>query len=76
LFIPDPFFRTNVGDQGSDPIIEAFTNAMPEGLQLHYVDNWDVYHLALGEVHCGTNVLRTPTEDWWTSAMHLLEDPR
>lgn len=76
LFIPDPFFRNDEGDQGSDPFIEAFTDVMPEGLELHYVDNWDVYHLALGEVHCGTNVLRTPIEDWWTSALPLLENPR
>jgi len=76
LFIPDPFFRANEGDQGSDPFIEAFTAAMPEGMNLHYVDNWDVYHLALGEVHCGTNVLRAPANDWWTSALHLLETPK
>ena len=76
LFIPDPFFRTVEGDQSSDPLIEAFTAAMPDGLELHYVDNWDVYHLALGEVHCGTNVLRAPQGEWWTSALHLLETSR
>ncbi len=76
LFIPDPFFRTVENDQSSDPFIDAFTAAMPEGMELHYVDNWDVYHLGLGEVHCGTNVLRTPAGDWWTSAMHLLETSR
>ena len=29
---------------------------MPSELELHFVDNWDVYHMGLGEVHCGTNV--------------------
>ena len=73
LFIPDPYFRTNTGDQSTDPIIEAFTAQMPDGLILNYVDNWDTYHLALGEVHCGTNVLRTPTDNWWEVGLHLLE---
>jgi protein-arginine deiminase len=37
------------------------------------MDDWDVYHLALGEVHCGTNVTRTPTADWWERGLHLLD---
>lgn len=76
LFLADPYFRQDEGDQSVDPMIEAFTESLPEGLVPHYVDNWDVYHLALGEVHCGTNVLRTPTEDWWTAALPLLENDR
>ena len=74
LFIPDPFFRTNLADQSSDPVLQDFASRVPEGMQLHFVDNWDVYHLGLGEVHCGTNVQRTPLEEWFTSAMHLLEN--
>ncbi|MGH1342637.1 MAG: protein-arginine deiminase family protein [Nannocystales bacterium] len=76
LFLADPFFRQDEGDQSSDPMIEAFSAALPDGMVPHYVDNWDVYHLALGEVHCGTNVLRAPTEDWWTTALPLLENDR
>ncbi len=39
------------------------------GLTVHYVDDWATYHDALGEVHCGSNVLRTPpaTPRWWES---------
>ncbi len=74
LFLADPFFRQDEGDKSVDPFIEAFTDSLPDGLVPHYVDNWDVYHLGLGEVHCGTNVLRTPTEDWWTAALPLLEN--
>lgn len=73
LFVPDPFFRTDVGDQASDPVLQAFEDALPDGLVTHYVDNWDVYHLGLGEVHCGANVLRHPTDQWWESALDLLE---
>ena len=72
LFIADPFLRSNLGSQGSDPLIAAFSASMPAGLQLHYVDDWDVYHMGLGEVHCGSNTRRTPIEPWWASAAHLL----
>jgi protein-arginine deiminase len=71
VFIPDPFFRSVVSQSG-DPFINEFTNLMPAGMQLHYVDDWDVYHLGIGEVHCGSNVQRTPTDTWWTSATDLL----
>ncbi len=72
LFIPDPFFRDFGEDRSFDPVIEAFTNSLPPSLIPHYVDDWDVYHLALGEVHCGTNMTRTPTDHWWEVALHLL----
>lgn len=71
LMTADPFFRSVVS-QTNDPVINAFRAAMPAGMQLHFVDDWDVYHLGLGEVHCGTNVRRTPTGSWWTSAAHLM----
>ncbi|MCX4241010.1 protein-arginine deiminase family protein [Paraliomyxa miuraensis] len=72
LFVPDPYFRTDLGDQGSDPVIDAFTANLPDSLVPHYVDDWDVYHLGLGEVHCGTNMTRTPIANWWEVALHLL----
>lgn len=74
IFLADPFFRTDVADQSADPIIAAITALLPTSLSLHFVDDWDVYHLGLGEVHCGTNVQRTPAGDWWTTALHLLEE--
>jgi hypothetical protein len=50
-----------------DPFIEAFNEVAPAALNLHYLDNWNTYHLMWGEVHCGTNIIRTPREDlmWW-----------
>jgi protein-arginine deiminase len=74
LFTADPFFRA-VQAQSADPIISSFTSLMPPGMQLHFIDNWDVYHMGLGEVHCGTNVRRTPTSTWWTTAGHLMGGP-
>lgn len=37
------------------------------GLHVHFVDSW-YYHIRLGEIHCGTNVLRAapaPKVKWW-----------
>lgn len=73
LFIPDPFLRGNGEGQGADALIEWFNNNMPPALQLHFIDDWYSYHLQRGEVHCGTNVRRTPEHtDWWEVAAHLL----
>jgi hypothetical protein len=43
------------------------------GLTVHWIDDWDTYHRQAGEIHCGTNVVRTPAEaapsysgpQWW-----------
>jgi len=34
---------------------------------VHWIENWNLYHRLLGEVHCGTNALRSvPTNaKWW-----------
>ena len=73
LFIPDPFVRADDGDQSADPFIAEFSSLLPEAVQPIYIDNWYIYHLGLGEVHCGTNVMRTPISDWWETGNHLLE---
>lgn len=72
LFTADPFFRSSAASQASDPVIAAFQSLMPAGMSMHFLDDWNTYHLGLGEVHCGTNVRRTPTSMWWTTAMHLM----
>ena len=73
LFLPDTFLRPDGAGQGEDAVIEWFNNAMPPELQLHFIDDWYSYHMQRGEVHCGTNVRRTPEhQDWWNVAAHLL----
>jgi protein-arginine deiminase len=39
------------------------------GLTAHYVEDWASYHKLMGEVHCGSNTLRTPpaAPRWWTT---------
>lgn len=74
LFIPDPWVRGQNDPVGNDPVAEDFASRMPEHLLIEFLDDWEVYHLGMGEVHCGTNVIRTPSETaWWTEARHLLE---
>ncbi len=75
LFVPDPMVRTNVNDQSADPVIDAFSVGMPPELRLEFMDDWQVYHMALGEVHCGSNVVREPYDgaDWWNEGWSLME---
>jgi protein-arginine deiminase len=77
VFLADPFFRSSMNSdsgQEDDPLIAAVEALMPQHIDLHFVDDWDVYHMALGEVHCGTNMTRTPADDWWSAGSHLLRD--
>lgn len=51
---------------GEDAFERAFRDALPDR-DVRFVDDWYAYHEQLGEVHCGTNVLRRPPDDvhWW-----------
>ena len=71
-FIPDPFIRSDLNDQASDPVIAAVRAIFPESLGTVFVDDWSVYHMGLGEVHCGTNVERETNNEWWADAGHLI----
>ncbi|MEN0060612.1 MAG: protein-arginine deiminase family protein [Myxococcota bacterium] len=73
-FLADPFMRAEGAPQSEDPLIAEFNELLPAEIDPIWVDNWDVYHVALGEVHCGTNTTRTPTANWWEDALHLLTD--
>jgi protein-arginine deiminase len=36
------------------------------GIQVHFVEDWNLYHRLDGEVHCGSNALRAlPAVNWW-----------
>ena len=77
LIVPDTFMRSDINDQSSDPFIADFVARMPASYAVGdvlFTDDWYVYHANLGEVHCGTNVRRTPdTLNWWESAAHLVD---
>ena len=72
LIMPDPYFRSIIGNQSTDPFIEEVNSLLPDGSRPHWIDDWEGYHMALGEVHCGSNTKRTPTSNWYESALHLL----
>ena len=68
LFMADPFLREDLDDQSSDAMIDAVNALLPPLVTPIYLDDWEIYHLGLGEVHCGSNVVRTPSnEDWGTN---------
>jgi protein-arginine deiminase len=38
------------------------------GVTVDFIEDWDGYHLGVGEVHCGTNSTRkVPDAKWWES---------
>ncbi|MGI5527937.1 protein-arginine deiminase domain-containing protein [Streptomyces syringium] len=51
---------------GKDIFTEAVTAVYRSaGLKVSYIDDWHTYHLAGGEIHCGTNTLRDTSAAWW-----------
>ncbi|MFO1086535.1 MAG: protein-arginine deiminase family protein [Reyranellaceae bacterium] len=65
LAIPKPFGPLEDGTC----IFEKVATQMFGELRLssHYVDTYEGYFLQLGEIHCGTNVVREPfKKGWWT----------
>jgi len=76
LLIADPFLRGTSQGQDDDPMIALWDSLMPAGNETYYLDDWSVYHEGMGEVHCGTNIRRVPTDDWWTTSTHLLGGSR
>jgi protein-arginine deiminase len=59
--IPDPFipeFRAYVKQALADI-----------GQRAIFIDNWDIYHRQIGEVHCGSNTRRQPLQQpWWAAS--------
>jgi protein-arginine deiminase len=43
----------------------------PFGVNVYFVENWNLYHRLLGEVHCGTNATRAVPANvkWWESGL-------
>lgn len=74
LFMADPFLRTDNGDQSADGMIPAARAVFGDAANVNFIDDFWVYHYGLGEVHCGSNVIRTPVTDWWKTIGTLVED--
>ena len=69
LVIPKPFgpvLPLTGEDQLEKNLRDRFDPLGYTGSQIHFVDDFDTYHINLGEVHCGTNSKRRPaTTPWW-----------
>ncbi|MBL8953391.1 MAG: protein-arginine deiminase [Myxococcaceae bacterium] len=61
---PDPFGPVING-------VDIFKKDLEDKLatvnqRVHWVDDWDLYHANMGEIHCGTNAARViPAAKWW-----------
>ncbi len=66
LLIPKPF---GPGDEHVPDLFETYVmeQLKAKGCSLHFIDTWYAYHLWFGEIHCGTNVLRSQRTEvsWW-----------
>ncbi len=52
---------------GVDPFRADAEEVLGElGVNLHWIETWDVYHVGSGQVHCGSNTSRVaPMSRWW-----------
>lgn len=76
LLIADPYLRGSGEPESSDPLIAALASLWPPTATPVYLDDWNVYHAMLGEVHCGSVTRRTPSARWWESALSLIGGAR
>ena len=65
VVVPDPFGPVIDGVDPFKQDLEERLGAL--GLEVVFADDWEVYHLGAGEVHCGTNASRNMTLAWWES---------
>jgi protein-arginine deiminase len=72
LFMPDPFLRASSSSQSDDPFIAAARKLLPSTVETYFLDDWQDYHQGRGEVHCGSNVVRTPSGPWWKQTHHVV----
>lgn len=66
LVVADPFGPVI---DGVDPFKKDLEQKFePLGIEVFFADDWDLYHANMGEVHCGTNVVREMSHlRWWES---------
>ncbi|XP_060775421.1 protein-arginine deiminase type-2 isoform X2 [Neoarius graeffei] len=64
LGIPKPFGPQVDGKCALETAVRSLLE--PLGLNCSFIDDFTSYHVLLGEVHCGSNVLREPFAcKWW-----------
>jgi protein-arginine deiminase len=74
LYIPKPYGPwIDTGDEGTS--FDLFEKYLKDeiakfngALTCNFIDDWNDYHACEGEIHCGTNEIRKPSqtdEKWW-----------
>jgi len=62
--VPKPFGPVSGGVDAFEADVSSKLTPLP--MTVSFLDCWDTYHVNLGEIHCATNTLRTPTQvPWW-----------
>jgi protein-arginine deiminase len=62
--VPKPFGPVVGGKDLFEEDLKSSLSSLP--LTVSFLDDWKEYHVKLGEVHCSSNTLRTPTRaKWW-----------
>lgn len=58
-------FKKDLEDRLGTPVNQLGSKG--QGLFVNFADDWDLYHVLLGEVHCASNVDGPPpaNEKWW-----------
>ncbi len=64
MIVPDP---RSPKDQGNELFRDAIKLALKDcSVEVSFVNVWECYHEWAGELHCGTNTIRTLRfADWW-----------
>ena len=62
--------------EGTTGGVDIFKDQMSDslgnyGVAVEWIENWDLYHRLLGEVHCGSNATRKIPSNtfWWESGL-------
>jgi len=66
VLVPKPFGPVIGGVDPFEADLEGTFDAL--GIDVTFVDDWDLLHANMGEVHCGTNTSRTMNLPWWESS--------
>ena len=62
--VPKPFGPVVGGKDLFEEDLKSSLSSLP--LTISFLDDWEEYHVELGEVHCSSNTLRTPVSaKWW-----------
>ncbi len=63
---PDPQGPEIDGEDVFEAAVDERLEA--RGVQTHWIETWDVYHVGFGQVQCGSNTMRQlPATPWWHS---------